>query len=217
MQPFLKPLCHHFKSINIFFYLAAFIKGNNIPGIACMKIDKTFILKLQNKDRKAQLSFYNYLSPKMYGVCIRFANSNDDANDILQEGFIRVFNHINDFRGEGSFEGWVRRTIVNTAINFYKKEKKRGYKVDLEHIEKDYVTEESAIEKLSFNELIIIIRKLPNGYRTVFNLNVIEGYTHKEIGKMLNISENTSKSQLSRAKSALQKKLLEIKRKENIE
>lgn len=153
----------------------------------------------------------------MYGVCIRFANSNDDANDILQEGFIRVFNHIKDFRGEGSFEGWVRRTIVNTAINFYKKEKKRGYKVDLEHIEKDFVTEESAIEKLSFNELIIIIRKLPNGYRTVFNLNVMEGYTHKEIGKMLNISENTSKSQLSRAKSALQKKLLEIKRKENIE
>jgi RNA polymerase sigma-70 factor (ECF subfamily) len=182
-----------------------------------MKIDKTFITQLQNKDRKAQLAFYNYLSPKMYGVCIRFANSSDDANDILQEGFIRVFNHINDYRGEGSFEGWVRRTIVNTAINFYKKEKKRGFKVDLDYIKKDYVVSESAIEKISFNELISLIRELPNGYRTVFNLNVIEGYTHKEIGNMLDISENTSKSQLSRAKSALQKKLADINTKENID
>ena len=182
-----------------------------------MKIDKTFIEKLQKKDRKTQFDFYNFLSPKMYGVCIRFANNSDDANDILQEGFIRVFRHINDFRGEGSFEGWVRRTIVNTAINFYKKEKKRGYKVDLDHIKKKYVTGETAVDKMSFNELINIVRELPNGYRTVFNLNVIEGYTHKEIGKILNISENTSKSQLSRAKSALQKKLQEIKNKENIE
>lgn len=182
-----------------------------------MKIDTAFITKLQNKDRKAQLAFYNFLSAKMYGVCLRFANSRDDANDILQEGFIRVFKHINDFRGEGSFEGWVRRTIVNTAINYYKKEKKRGYRVELDYIKKKYVSDETVIDKISFTELLKIIRELPNGYRTVFNLNVIEGYTHKEIGKILNISENTSKSQLSRAKSSLQRKLLEIKTKENID
>lgn len=182
-----------------------------------MKIDKAFITRLQNKDRKTQLEFYEFLSRKMYGVCLRFANSRDDANDILQEGFIRVFKHINDYRGDGSFEGWVRRTIVNTAINFYKKEKKRGYRVELDFIKKKYISDESAIEKISFTELLNIIRELPTGYRTVFNLNVIEGYTHKEIGKILSISENTSKSQLSRAKSALQKKLLEIKNKENID
>jgi len=182
-----------------------------------MKIDTAFITRLQNKDRKAQVAFYKFLSPKMYGICLRFANSRDDANDILQEGFIRVFQHINKFRGEGSFEGWVRRTIVNTAINYYKKEKKRGYKVELDYIKKKYISDESVIEKMSFKELIKIIRELPTGYRTVFNLNVIEGYTHKEIGAILGISENTSKSQLSRAKSALQKKLHEIKTKENID
>lgn len=182
-----------------------------------MKIDKALINKLQKKDRRAQLAFYKYLSPKMYGVCIRFANSRDDANDILQEGFIRVFKHINDFRGEGSFEGWVRRTIVNTAINFYKKEKKRGYKVDLDHLTKRHVTGEIALDKLAFDELIKIIGELPLGYRTVFNLNVIEGYTHKEIGIKLEISENTSKSQLSRAKASLVKKLETIRKRENIE
>ena len=182
-----------------------------------MKIDKAFITQLQNKDRKTQVAFYKYLSPKMYGVCLRFANSTDDANDILQEGFIRVFKHINDFRGEGSFEGWVRRTVVNTAINYYKKEKKRGYKVDLDHVKKKHITNAIAIDRLSYNELIEIIRELPTGYRTVFNLNVMEGYTHKEIGLKLNISENTSKSQLSRARLAIQKKLSEIKNKENID
>ncbi len=182
-----------------------------------MKIDKAFINKLQKRDKKTQQSFYDTVSAKMYGVCLRFANSGDDANDILQEGFIRVFRHIDAYRGDGSFEGWVRRTIVNTAINYYKKEKKRGYKVDLEYVKKDYVTSESAIEKLSFNELLAIIRELPNGYRTVFNLNVIDGYTHKEIGAMLGISENTSKSQLSRARLAIQRRLSEIKEKENLE
>lgn len=182
-----------------------------------MKIDNKLIKKLQKRDKKAQLAFYNSISAKMYAVCLRFANNTDDAKDILQEGFIRVFKHIDDFRGDGSFEGWVRRTIVNTAINFYKKEKKRGYKVDLEHINKKYITYESAVEKLSFNELLDIIRELPNGYRTVFNLNIIDGYTHREIGEMLGISENTSKSQLSRARIAIQKKLSEIKSLENVE
>jgi len=172
-----------------------------------MKIDEAFIKRLQKKDKKTQLAFYNFLSAKLYGICLRYANSGDDANDILQEGFIRVFRHINDYRGDGSFEGWVRRTIVNTAINYYKKEKKRGYNVDLEYVKKDYISSETAIEKMSFNELLGLIRELPLGYRTVFNLNVIEGYTHREIGEMLNISENTSKSQLSRAKMAIQKKL----------
>jgi len=181
-----------------------------------MKIDKTFIKKLQKHDKKTQKAFYNIVSGEMYGVCLRFANSTEDANDMLQEGFIRIFKFIRNYRGDGSFEGWVRRTIVNTAINYYKKEKKRGFNVDLEYVKKEYITDESAIEKLAFNELLEIIRELPVGYRTVFNLNIIEGYTHREISELLGISENTSKSQLSRARLAIQKRIAEINRKENI-
>ena len=182
-----------------------------------MEFDSTFINRLKENDSKAQSVFYQQLAPKMYGICLRFALINEDADDILQDGFIRVFKHIKDFRGEGSLEGWVRRTIVNTAINYYKKKIKQGISVDLDYVQ-DKVKEASGIvEKMAADELLILIRELPPGYRTVFNLSVIEGYTHKEIGNILEISENTSKSQLSRARVSLQNKLAKIKEKENIE
>ncbi len=179
-----------------------------------MKFDKKFIKRLVDKDKTAQVEFYHYFSAKMYGVCLRFAKDVDDANDMMQEGFIRVFNHIGDFRGEGSIEGWVRRTMVNTAINYYKRKFRKGKTVSIDVVAER--TDESVhiVEQMSVNELLELIRQLPTGYRTVFNLNVIEGYTHKEIGQMLNISENTSKSQLSRARSVLQKKIREIRKKE---
>jgi RNA polymerase sigma-70 factor (ECF subfamily) len=134
----------------------------------------------------------------------------------LQDGVIRVFKHIKDFRGEGSLEGWVRRTIVNTAINYYKKKIKQGVSVNLDFVQGKIKEDSKVVEKMSADELLELISELPPGYRTVFNLNVIEGYTHKEIGKLLEISENTSKSQLSRARVSLQNKLAEIKEKENI-
>jgi len=183
----------------------------------CMKFNKQFIQRLIDDDKAAQREFYHYFSAKMYGVCMRFAKDVDDANDMMQEGFIRVFTHIADFRNEGSLEGWVRRTIVNTAINFYKRKLKKGNTVSIDVVAENADKSVYIIEKLSVDELLILIRELPTGYRTVFNLNVIEGYTHKEIGKMLNISENTSKSQLSRARTALQKKIIAIKNKEQIE
>lgn len=163
------------------------------------------------------MTFYKQLSPKMYGICLRFASDRDDANDILQEGFIRVFRHLKDFRGEGSLEGWVRRTIVNTAINLYKKRIKKGIAADINTYENSIVEKPLIVEQLSANELLELVKELPQGYRTIFNLSVIDGYTHKEIGIKLNISENTSKSQLSRARTALQKKLKSIKDRENIE
>ncbi|HDO27813.1 MAG TPA: RNA polymerase sigma factor [Bacteroidetes bacterium] len=179
-----------------------------------MIFDKAFIIKLKSCDGKTQKAFYQQLAPKMYGICLRFAGSTEEADDILQEGFIRVFNHLKDFRGEGSLEGWVRRTIINTAINIYKKRIKQGKKTELENIREKNEDNLYIIEKMAADELIEVIRELPDGYRAVFNLNIIEGYTHKEIGEMLEISENTSKSQLSRARKSLQKKLNALKEKE---
>lgn len=181
-----------------------------------MEFDSTFIKRLKENDSKAQRIFYQQLAPKMYGICLRFALINEDADDILQDGFIRVFNHIKDFRGEGSLEGWVRRTIVNTAINYYKKKIKQGIKIDLEYVKGKVKETNNIVEKMAADELLQLISELPPGYRTVFNLNVIEGYTHKEIGKMLEISENTSKSQLSRARASLQKKIFSIRDKEQL-
>ena len=99
-----------------------------------MQFDSAFIDRLKENDSKAQRVFYQQLAPKMYGICLRFALISEDADDILQDGFIRVFKHIGDFRGEGSLEGWVRRTIVNTAINYYKKKIKQGINTDLEYV-----------------------------------------------------------------------------------
>jgi RNA polymerase sigma factor (sigma-70 family) len=161
---------------------------------------------LQN-DAKSKELIYRHFAPKMYGICLRFAGNEMDANDILQEGFIKVLTKIKDFRNEGSFEGWIRRTIINTAINYYRKNLKFSKFQDIDDCEVPITSDETIFDKLSKEELIKLIHELPNGYRTVFNLNVIEGYTHKEIGQMLNISDNTSKSQLTRARSILQKKV----------
>ncbi len=168
-------------------------------------------------DTRSQEMIYRHFAPKMYGICLRFAGNEMDANDILQEGFIKVITKIKDFRNEGSFEGWIRRTIINTAINYYRKNLRSSKFQDIDDLDVPVSNEETIFDKLSKEELIGLVQDLPNGYRTVFNLNVIEGYTHKEIGQMLNISDNTSKSQLTRARSILQKKVsLLMKRKVRI-
>ncbi len=172
-----------------------------------MLTDRDFIERCLKNDPKAQEQLYKHFSPKMFGVCLRFAKNQTEAEDILQEGFIKIYTCLKDYRNEGSFEGWLRKTFVNTAINFYRKNLKNNLDINIQEVEIANTNELSAIDKLSIEELLNIIRELPDGYRIVFNLNVIEGYTHKEIGEMLDISENTSKSQLSRAKQALQKKL----------
>ncbi|HSG67173.1 MAG TPA: sigma-70 family RNA polymerase sigma factor [Bacteroidales bacterium] len=172
-----------------------------------MHFDEGFIEKCLNNDPKAQGELYKAFAPKMFGICLRYTRNQMEAEDILQEGFIKVFRYLKDYRNDGSLEGWVRRTMVNTAINFFKKRAKYLNDLPIEEAEPINQDEESAIDKLSAKELLEFIRELPDGYRVVFNLNIIEGYTHKEIGELLNISENTSKSQLSRARSVLQAKL----------
>jgi RNA polymerase sigma-70 factor (ECF subfamily) len=166
-----------------------------------------------HNNAKSKDLIYRHFAPKMYGICLRFAGNEMEADDILQEGFIKVLTKIKDFRNEGSFEGWIRRTIINTAINYYRKNLRYSKFQDIDDCEINITTDETIFDKLSKEELVNLIQDLPNGYRTVFNLNVIEGYTHKEIGQMLNISDNTSKSQLTRARSILQKKVIAMMKK----
>lgn len=158
-------------------------------------------------DRRMQEELYRRFAPKMYAVCLRYANNTDDAQDLLQEGFIKVYKNLHRFRAEGSFEGWVRRVFVNTSIEHFRKKSAQLSSVS----EKEENTIEdadiTALDSLAEKDIINIVQELSPGYRTVFNLYVVEGYSHKEIGELLGISEGTSKSQLARAKSILQKKI----------
>jgi RNA polymerase sigma factor (sigma-70 family) len=158
--------------------------------------------------RKFQEELYEMHAPKMYAVCIRYCANADDAKDVLQDGFVKVFKNVDKFRFEGSFEGWIRRIFVNTAIEHYRK-KSNIYAIN-EQIETSIVDQSTtAFEKLAERDLLSIINELSPGYKAVFNMYVIEGYSHKEIGDILKISEGTSKSQLARAKAILQKTLRE--------
>lgn len=155
-------------------------------------------------ERKFQQMLYNALSAKMFSVCLRYANEYNSAQDLLQEGFVKVFRNIEKFRGEGSFEGWVRRIFVNTAIEHYRKQVNMYALHDNgTNAYEDY--HDNALETLKYEDILKMIQKLSHGYRTVFNLYVIEGYSHKEIGELMGISEGTSKSQLARARYLLQK------------
>ena len=160
-------------------------------------------------DRRMQELLYQRFSPKMYAVCLRYASNADDAQDLLQEGFIKVYRNLGKFRKEGSFEGWMRRVFVNTAIEHYRK------KVNLNSIsdrEEQTIADNSlnVLDQLGEQDIIQLVQELAPGYRSVFNMYVIEGYSHKEIGEIMGISEGTSKSQLARAKAILQKKVEEF-------
>jgi len=167
--------------------------------------------KCKAYDKKAQKELYDVYSSVLFGVCLRYSNSRADAEDILQEGFIKVFTKINYYTGKGSFEGWMRRIIVNTAISHYHKNKKYKENYDIDEI-KETDVEGANFDTVDFTkeELFSVINKLPDGYKIIFSLYAIEGYKHKEIAKRLNISENTSKSQYSRAKDKLKKMLEKI-------
>jgi RNA polymerase sigma-70 factor (ECF subfamily) len=155
--------------------------------------------------RDYQELLYRYYSPKMFGICLRYANDYHNAEDILQEGFIKLFHNIDKFRGEGSFEGWIKRIFINTAIEHYRKSVNYNGYEELENTSNIRHIGERATEMLATQDLLKMVKKLSPGYRTIFNLYVMEGYSHKEIADMMGISEGTSKSQLARAKSILQK------------
>ena len=158
---------------------------------------------LQN-DAGAQRELYTRYRPKMLSVCYRFAHNREDAEDMLQEGFIKVFSQVHTFQNKGAFEGWVRRIMVHTCINHLKKNKKFNESVDLIHANGMQVREESVPSIVQAKQIVECIRLLPLGYRTVLNLYAIEGYSHKEIAGMLDVEESTSRSQYTRAKQMLE-------------
>lgn len=182
------------------------IKTKHLEGIITQDVLKACIAGR----RASQELLYHHFAPRMFGICLRYAHDYPTAEDLLQEGFIKVFNKLDMYRYEGSFEGWMKRIFINTSIEHYRKASNRKFFVELDNAE-DLSLNNSAFDDLVASDLMKVVQKLPNGYRTVFNLYAIEGYNHKEISKMLGISEGTSKSQLARARATLKSKIKSLK------
>ena len=153
--------------------------------------------------RLAQQELYNLYAAQMLGLCYRYTKNLDDAEDVLQEGFMKVYVNLNQFKGQGDLGAWVRRIMVNTALTYLKIHTRYRNQMDFEHMPLHPVIEEQATMNLQTAALIEIIRKLPAGDQTIFNLVAIEGYNHIEVASLLNINENTSRSQYSRARAML--------------
>ena len=161
------------------------------------------------EDRKCQRELFTRYAGKMLTVCRRYARHQMEAEDILQDAFIKVFDNIAKFQFKGSFEGWVRRVVVNTALKNYQKSSFQKERIGLEPYD-DRPLEPTAISHLQEEELLKLINNLPDGYRVVFNLYVIEGYSHKEIADTLEIGESTSRSQLVKARKMLKDQILKL-------
>ncbi|MBK9103967.1 MAG: RNA polymerase sigma factor [Saprospiraceae bacterium] len=158
------------------------------------------------RDRIAQKYFYDTFSPRMYPLCCRYVKDPDDAEDVLVTAFTHILDRIGQYRGEGSLEGWIKRVVINEALSFLRKKKNMYMTTAIEDVGVEPVSPHSH-DPLAEEDLLRMIGELPAGYRAVFNMYAIDGYSHKEIATQLNISENTSKSQLSRARVYLQKLL----------
>jgi RNA polymerase sigma-70 factor (ECF subfamily) len=166
-------------------------------------------------DRKAQKALYEKYASRFLGMCMRYAKDRQEAEDILQDGFLKIFGRISQFSGLGSFEGWMKRIIVNTAITNYRQNLKHYYQQDIDDLRELDTEGESMDSEYTMEELLKVVQGLPAGYRVVFNMFAIEGFQHKEIAEMIGVDVTTSKSQYSRARKLIQKKLLEL-RKERI-
>lgn len=167
------------------------------------KNEQQLISGCQDGDRRAQKMLYELYSGKMMGVCLRYCKERETARDLLHDGFLKVFSHITDYEGKGSFEGWIRRIMVNTALEFIRKQSDEGYKMNIEEAYTLSNNDIGALEKMQAEEIISLIQRLPAIYRTVFNLFIIEGYSHKEIADEMNITESSSRVYLTRAKQLL--------------
>lgn len=181
-----------------------------------MDVHKEILEGCIKGESSAQRKLFDLYSRLLLGICNRYASSIEEAEDVMQEGFVKIFLNIKEFKGEGSLVAWMRRIMINTAITHYHKMRKHRYHDDLDEVKEtkfeDYQWEES---EFSREELFNIIQRMPDGYRMVFNLYAVEGYKHREIADIMNIDENTSKSQYSRARRWLQKRLLKIRESEN--
>lgn len=173
--------------------------------------EQLLIAGCKRGESRARKELYEVYAPLMLSVCMRYVNDRETARDLLQDGFIKVYTKIRDYRGTGAFGGWIRRVFVTTALEYLRATDALKLSVSLDEPESlmPYV-DETAMDKLSMDELMACIARLPQGYRTVFNLYAIEGYSHKEIAEMLGISEITSRTQFIRARNTLQKSVLSL-------
>lgn len=173
--------------------------------------DKMLVAACLKGDSKAQKQLYDTYSVKMYGLCLRYAKDHAEAEDMLQEGFFRVFTRLHQFAGTGALGGWIRRVMINTSLKYLQKQRRHFFAP--EDLAKVSETRESAeanvFSQFGAEAIIGMIQQLPTGYRTIFNLYAIEGYSHKEIAEQMEISESTSRSQYARAKKLLRTKLEE--------
>lgn len=176
-------------------------------------MDSELIALCKKGDRAAQKALYDRLAPRMFPLCIRYVGDRMVAEDILQEGFVTLFTRLDSYKGEGSFEGWARRIFVTTALMNLRKKDALKMSDDLEAARGLKTDMTSQTQSLGYKELMTLIMTLPPGFRTVFNMYAIEGFSHKEIAEMLGITETTSRTQLSRARVWLQNK---IKEQENV-
>jgi RNA polymerase sigma-70 factor (ECF subfamily) len=169
----------------------------------------TLVNRCKNGDRGGQKAMYDALARKMFAVCLRYMGNRDDAEDILQDGFVTLFSKLESYSGAGSFEGWARKIFVNTALMSLRKKDVLRQSEDVDTAWNISASEPTPVQKIGFRELSKMISELPTGFRTVFNMYIIEGYSHKEIAETLGVSEATSRSQLQRARTMLQGKIKE--------
>jgi len=171
--------------------------------------DTTLVIECVKGNPRAQRMLFDRFSSKMLGVCLRYAKDSEQAEDILQDGFVKVFTKLKDFKNEGSLEGWIRRVMVNTALDQIRKNTKTLGDVSVEDVQYKIENNDHIAEQLMAEDLLKLVNSMPDGYKVVFNMFAIEGYTHREIADTLGISESTSKSQYSRARAYLRERIPE--------
>lgn len=174
-----------------------------------MNKEKDLIEGCKKGDRQSFESLYKQYAGKLLSIAMRYSFTTFEAEDILQDAFIKIFKSIHSYEYKGSFEGWLKRIVVTTAINQYQKGKQSQVQSDPFLVEEEIEMGADIISKISADELLAVIQTIPPGYRMIFNLYVIEGYTHKEIAELLSITEGTSKSQLAKGKALLKNKLVQ--------
>jgi RNA polymerase sigma factor (sigma-70 family) len=169
--------------------------------------DNTLVKECLNENSKAQKALFDKFAPKMLSVCLRYMKNTEQAEDALQDGFIKVFRYLKYYENTGALEGWIRRIIVNTCLDELKKNKKLLLNVSVEEVEYKLESNDFVQEQMMADDLLKLIQSMPEGYRVIFNMFAIEGYAHQEIATKLGISESTSKSQYLRARGYLRERI----------
>jgi RNA polymerase sigma factor (sigma-70 family) len=169
--------------------------------------DATLIIECVNGNPRAQRLLFDKFARKMFSVCLRYAKNDEQAEDVLQDGFVKVFGKLKDFKSEGSLEGWIRRIMVNTALDQIRKNNKQLGDTNIDDVGYKIENNDFIVENMMADDLMKMVQAMPDGYKVVFNMFAIEGYSHSEIADTLGISENTSKSQYSRARAYLRERL----------